>query len=404
MFSDGVAPDASRIIADITSNSMQVMPGEGMTVIVNKGLAVCNGCVKLEEQQRTLVLQAADDQDRIDTVVLRLNDNESVRSCDFYVLKGVPESAPKRPELTRNASIWELGLADVFVAANSEVVTTARITDTRLETERCGVLSSVSEIDTEPLFKRFYDDMTEFEADLQEFKDVNEADFIAWVESIKDILDETTAGHLQNEIEALQATTAELTESVEEINTDLGGVSFGIDGEGNYGYFKADGSFNPFKSDKNTPLFGFSLVGKTSTKTGSNAEFTSENMVSGALSITQMMGQTRIGYNGRMGIAGTIFYGFPAKERGTIPTSNGTPVFGILRVAILKRDGSEENVFTIGSTGTTQTHSTSNYMQSTIEVEEDDRIKIYTGVTKIGSLAVTGYGAPFTININCYKR
>lgn len=31
------------------------------------------------------------------------------------------------------------------------------------------------------------------------------------------------------------------------INDKLGGVNFGIDGEGNRGYFKADGSFAPFK-------------------------------------------------------------------------------------------------------------------------------------------------------------
>lgn len=36
--------------------------------------------------------------------------------------------------------------------------------------------------------------------------------------------------------------------AVKEINGNLGGLKFGIDGEGTYGYFKADGSFNPFKS------------------------------------------------------------------------------------------------------------------------------------------------------------
>ena len=34
------------------------------------------------------------------------------------------------------------------------------------------------------------------------------------------------------------------------IDNSLGGVQFGIDGEGNYGYFGADGSLIPFKSGK----------------------------------------------------------------------------------------------------------------------------------------------------------
>ena len=166
LFSDGVLPNPST--------NMQVQAGEGMTVIVNPGFAICNGCMKLEEKARTLVVQASSTSlDRIDTVILRLNNNEDVRSLDFYVLQGTPATNPVRPSLTQNDTIWEIGLADIFIASNTSVITNQRITDTRYETARCGIISSISEFDTTTLYQQV-------QADLDEFKDVSEADFIAW--------------------------------------------------------------------------------------------------------------------------------------------------------------------------------------------------------------------------------
>lgn len=61
-----------------------------MNVVVNPGFAICAGGLKLEENQRTLAIQAADSNyDRIDTVVLRWNDNDSERICDLYIVEGI---------------------------------------------------------------------------------------------------------------------------------------------------------------------------------------------------------------------------------------------------------------------------------------------------------------------------
>jgi hypothetical protein len=107
----------------------------------------------------------------------------------------------------------------LYITRNTTSISADRITDTRLDTQRCGVVSSISEFDT----SAFYD---QIEADLAHFKNENEAEFEAWVNGqestfatwsstqksafetwfagIRDILDEDTAGHLQGEIEALQ--------------------------------------------------------------------------------------------------------------------------------------------------------------------------------------------------------
>lgn len=200
LFSDGVMPNPST--------NMQVSAGTGMNVIVSPGFAMCNGCMKFEESQRTLAVQASSAMyDRIDTVVLRLNDNDSERICDFYIVEGTPAVSPIRPELTRTESIWELGLADLFIAKNSTEISNQRITDTRYETSRCGIVSSVSEFDAETLYQQV-------QADLAGFKAEEQADFIAWFEEIKNQLSEDAAGNLQIQIGRLPSLMTEVKESL----------------------------------------------------------------------------------------------------------------------------------------------------------------------------------------------
>lgn len=127
------------------STNLQVTAGEGMNVIVLPGFAMVDGVMNLEEENRTIALQAADSvYDRIDTIVLRLNNNDSVRTCDLFVVEGVPSQNPVRPDLTREGDIYEIGLADVFITKNNSVITEAKITDTRYEEERCGVINSLN--------------------------------------------------------------------------------------------------------------------------------------------------------------------------------------------------------------------------------------------------------------------
>lgn len=161
------------------------------------------------------MLQAPDSNyDRIDTVVLRLDDNTNVRTCDLYIVKGIPSANPQAPELTRNSSVYELGLANIFVAKNSTVVPGSRITDTRLDNNRCGYISAIAEFDTTTLFKQIQNDLAEFkatdEAEFEAWRIKNEADWLDWFSHLQDILDEDTAGHLQNEIEALQRELANI--------------------------------------------------------------------------------------------------------------------------------------------------------------------------------------------------
>ena len=175
-----------------------------MNVVVNPGFAICAGGLKLEENQRTLAIQAADSNyDRIDTVVLRWNDNDSERICDLYIVEGIPAASPLRPELTRTESIWELGLADLFINKNSSAISNQRITDTRYESARCGIISAISEFDTTTLYQQV-------QADLARFKASEQADFITWFNDIKGQLSEDAAGNLQKQIGTLESLKTEV--------------------------------------------------------------------------------------------------------------------------------------------------------------------------------------------------
>lgn len=234
LFTNGILPDVS--------SNLEVIAGEGMNVSVKPGFCIIEGGLKLEEDLRTLSIQASNNNySRIDSVVMRWNDNVDYRICDLYILTGTPAATPVRPELTREGGIYEIGLADILVTANSTVISDARITDTRYETARCGVISSLSEFDTTFIYNQVqadlaqYTDVTETnftnwietqqaayenwisqaESGFGSWEDGLEQQFIDWFNTIRDILDEDTAGHLQNEIDGLNTrlTTVEGTVS-----------------------------------------------------------------------------------------------------------------------------------------------------------------------------------------------
>ena len=243
LFTTGVMPNPST--------NFQVSAGsDGMTVQVAGGSAVIDGGLCHETEVRTLEVTAADNTyDRIDTVVLRWNENVDVRTADLYVVAGTPAVNPVRPTLQRNNSIYEIGIADVFITKRVATITTDKITDTRYEAERCGIVSSISEFDTTTLYQQI-------QADLAGFKSTEQANFMSWFGNIQGILDTDAAGHLQIEIDELSDS---VSQQIETINANLTAnnnkfIAGYVDGE--YGFY-IDGEFRPF-SDGTTYLGEFS--------------------------------------------------------------------------------------------------------------------------------------------------
>lgn len=190
------------------STNLQVVENEGLKLKVKSGFCLMNGCMKKFDKDTSIELAAAE-ATRVDTIVARLNLNQEVRDITIEVIQG---TGTEPPALVREGDIYDLGLANVTVNVGAVTIAQADINDTRLDTERCGIISSISEFDT----KTLYDQMND--------------SFYNWFESIKGKLGDDVAGGLQMQIDGLaddidtlqeEMTRVETLESeLEEINTN----------------------------------------------------------------------------------------------------------------------------------------------------------------------------------------
>jgi len=185
------ADDISNYFLKLISNgvfatpasAMQVQESSGMTVRVSAGWGFINCKWINNDSSYLLTLDAADVVlNRIDRIVLRLNTNDSARNITIAVHKGTPASNPTAPSLSRANDIYELSLAQVYIAAGATAITQDNITDERANTSVCGYVTGlIDQIDTTSLFAQF---TARFNSD--------RAAFNAWYDVAKEEVYEST--------------------------------------------------------------------------------------------------------------------------------------------------------------------------------------------------------------------
>ncbi len=150
LFSDGVFANPSTGLQVVESK-------QDMSVVVKPGNISIQGALGIEKYERTIVFEAAGTAyDRIDSVVARLNTNHDYRKIDLYVVKGKEAEQPVAPNLTRLGGIYELCLANVFISKNTTHISGEKITDTRLNSEVCGIVTSnPNPVDTTAIFNQY---------------------------------------------------------------------------------------------------------------------------------------------------------------------------------------------------------------------------------------------------------
>ena len=179
----------------VYNGDLAVTAGTNMSIVIPSGRAYVGPSWKVRKYYNdgplTLAVANADGVlNRKDTVVLRSDIN--TRSVTAMILTGTFASNPVAPAIVRTAEQYDLKIAEINVPAGTTAITQALITDTRLDSTVCGIVASVmQQVDTTALYNQI-------QADLASFKSVNEADFTAWVNSLKDVLDAETAGNLLN--------------------------------------------------------------------------------------------------------------------------------------------------------------------------------------------------------------
>ena len=163
------------------STALQVVPNSGMSVSVNAGMAIIEGAMGFQEEAAVISLDAAHaTYARIDTIVARLNTNLSGRSISLEVLTGTAADTPAVPAITRAGNIYDLRLADINIPAGATAITATMITDTRLD-DGCGIATARPEtVDTSSIYDQY------------------QASLEAYMSFVRDCMDETIAGNLQN--------------------------------------------------------------------------------------------------------------------------------------------------------------------------------------------------------------
>lgn len=175
------------------STNCQILEDTAMAVTYSAGIAWINGYFYISDQDETVTLAAADAVlKRIDRLVLRYTVAD--RRILFTVKEGVFSSSPVATALQRDADVYEIGLADVYVGAGAVEITQANITDLRLNNTYCGIVHGlIDQADTTTIFNQYQAALTGLETDLQ-------ADWDNWFTAIQNVLDGDTAGNLLNMI------------------------------------------------------------------------------------------------------------------------------------------------------------------------------------------------------------
>lgn len=216
----------------VPSTGLQVAAYDGMNLTLRAGKAWINGYFYMNTSDLTITLATADGQlNRIDRVVVRW-DLTNRRISTVVKSSGFSQS-PTAPALQRDADIYELALADVFVGAGVTEITQGYITDQRLNGSLCGVVAAVvDQIDTDAFNAQLqawfaeYQSLSAaeynalasymnslklqgnvqydaFEQHLADFETQAAADFNAWFEGLKQILDDEAVTNLTNLVTAL---------------------------------------------------------------------------------------------------------------------------------------------------------------------------------------------------------
>ncbi len=190
--------------------SMHVKAASGMTATVEAGKVNIQGTLGFMTEDATVTFAAAGSAARIDTVVARLDLSVEKRVIELDVLKG-EEGVTTAPSLTRDSTVWELGLADVTVQANSTAIKDENIKDTRLDTTRCGVVNPFAKLDTDSLFTQVTAIITKAGEDTT-----------ANIERLKSEVDAAIKAEQDKTAEAIAKAETDVANAIADARSDIG--------------------------------------------------------------------------------------------------------------------------------------------------------------------------------------
>lgn len=179
-------------------SNLQVVANGGMAVSVMPGGCHIEGTRGYEQNKRNISISAAHiSLKRIDRIVARMDDSDSVRSIEIYKKEGVLSTTPTPPDLVRESNYYEIALADIYVMPGVTEITNANIVDVRQDKDLCGLVI--------PAFPT----------------PMNlEAITTQYITLLKSAVNNTVAGQLQNGITEVKQDIQKLKSSTNDIRID----------------------------------------------------------------------------------------------------------------------------------------------------------------------------------------
>lgn len=143
--------DANAAVAAV-QNSMAVTVSDGVGWIANKGkdgIVWWNDTEETSGSKLQLSIDAADSVfNRIDRIIVEWKTANYIDYPEIKVLKGTPAVTAVAPSLTNSSTVRQLSLARISIPAGTAELTNSLITDERLDTSVCGLVTDNISIDT----------------------------------------------------------------------------------------------------------------------------------------------------------------------------------------------------------------------------------------------------------------
>lgn len=194
---DGIIRDG--VFATV-GQSLMVSAGSDMTINVGTGRAWFNGTWTNNDAPLPLVVPPSETVlNRIDAVVLEVNETNEVRANSIKILKGTPATIPTNPTLTNSELVHQYPLAYIYVGANVSSIIQANITNKIGTTSTPFVTGILQTVTAEMLTAQW------------------ESEFDTWLNHIKDLFGDDPAGSLQNQVDHLGNQIDELGDQIDEL-------------------------------------------------------------------------------------------------------------------------------------------------------------------------------------------
>lgn len=190
-------------------DQLMITEDENMTVILETGRAWFNHTWSLNDTRMPLDLDGSSDiYDRIDAIVLEVNNDPQVRQNSIKILKGTnAESEPQYPTLEKSYYVHQYPLAYISIPKRTKAITQALITNMVGTSETPFVTGILQGINIDSLVAQWQDEWSQM-------TNANQEEFDAWFAEIQGQLAGDVATNLQQQI---NEQTAKIQQAMQDI-------------------------------------------------------------------------------------------------------------------------------------------------------------------------------------------